>query len=111
MAAVAGSVVGEDPLDTDPARGVVEHEIVKERDAVVFAVCRADLTGGVAGVIIDGDVHVMPTGAIADDGGVTGDAFAGLPEASEFLGVEVHHRPDRLVLVAVGRRPGLSLAA
>ena len=51
-------------------------------------------------MVVDGHMHVLPARARAALDAVMGDAFAHVPEAAQFLGVQVEQLPRLDVLVA-----------
>ena len=98
--AVGGAVVGHHLLDGDPLRREPAQRPLEEGERVGPAVAQQHLDVGETGVIVDGDVHVLPAGARAALHTVTQDALAHVPEAAELLGVDVQQLPRSLALVA-----------
>jgi hypothetical protein len=98
--AIAGAVVGEHAGDDDAqAREVADGGLDKSRGGGGFLMGE-DLREGNAGVIVDGDVHVFPTGAMNAAAPMAGDAAADGVEASDFFDVEMGQIAGRGVLVA-----------
>src|SRR5947209_1390813 len=100
---VGGSVVGEDPLDLDAVPLVVAGRAAEEGDSGGRSFVWEDFGVGEAGVIVDGDVDVLPAGGAAvaaravgasgpvAAGAAAADAFAGAArDPAELLDVDVH---------------------
>ena len=81
---------------------------LKERDGVDGAVGGEHLGVGEPGVVVDGDVDVLPAGARAALPSVAQDALTDVPEAAELLGVDVQEFSGTLALVAHHRRAWLA---
>ncbi len=96
-------VVGEHPLDDDPLLGVPGDCATQKRGAVAFARAREDLAVGEPGVVVDGDVQMLPTRPPGAVDAVAADPLADLPEAAEFLRVHVQELTWPLALVAHAR--------
>src|SRR6201999_3658656 len=90
---VAGSVVGQDPLDGDPGGGEERVGAAPERGRGVLALVGQDFAVGQAGVIIDGGVQVGVTGmgaVFAPGGPAQHLVAAAVGDVAEFLDVLVH---------------------
>jgi hypothetical protein len=107
--AVAAAVVGEDALDGGAVVGVGGDHPSGKRDAVVRSLVGVQLDLGDPGVIVDGDVGVLPADPVAALRSVAQDALSDLPEAAELLDVQVHQLADRGVLIPIRCWPGLTL--
>ena len=60
-------------------------------------------------MVIDGQMNVLPADAVRVDLAITGDPMAGLPEAGQFLDIQMQQLPGCSVLVAIVRRRRLQL--
>ncbi|HEY2790326.1 MAG TPA: hypothetical protein VGI72_12810 [Gaiellales bacterium] len=103
VGAVAGAIVGEDALDRCAVLGVALDHLGGEGGAIGAALGRAQLGGGEARVVINGDVGLLPAGSIVSMDAVLEDAFADLPEPAQLLGVQMHQVADRVVLIPIRR--------
>jgi len=88
--AVAGAIVRIDALDLDAVFVEEGQSGVEESDGTVGALVGEDLGESQTGVIVDGDVQELPTGA-ADVVAlaIAGDAMAGAFDPGQLLDVEV----------------------
>ena len=102
--------IGHDAFDRDAAVGVVRDDELEEAAAGGGVFSRVQLADHDPGVVVDGDVRVLPSDPTIAVDAVLVDALADLPEPGQLLGIEVHERADGGVLVPVGRRPRLPLA-
>ena len=103
-AAVAGAVVGKETLDLDPELSEEGESGEEKGDGALRALVREELGEGDAGVIIDGDVKVLPTGAAGVIAlAVAGDAMAEALDAGELLNIEVDEFARSGPLVAAQR--------
>ncbi len=105
---VSRSVVGHHLFHDDALLAVPVQRPFEEGDGVTPAVGRKHLRVGEAGVVVDGDVHVVPSGAPAALDAVAVDALADVPEASELLRVDVQQLAGAGTLVAHHWRTGLA---
>ncbi len=101
VAAVAAAVVGEDALDRGAAILVGGDHGTGNRDGVFGGLGGSDLDLGKAGVVIDGDIHVLPAGAGVSSFAVLVDAFSDLPETAQLLDVRVHELAGVGVLIPI----------
>jgi len=111
VAPVAAAVVGQDPLDRDPVRGVERPGAVQERGRGGRRLVGQLLGVGEPRVVVDRHVHPVPADApkpVLEAGLVAVDAVtAARADPPQLLGVEVHELARALALVAHDRRPGL----
>ena len=98
--AVGGAVVGHHLLHHEPLRAVPAQRPLEKGERVGPAVARQHLHVSEAGVVVDGDVHVLPARARAALHAVAQDALAHVPEAAELLGVDVQELSRSRALVA-----------
>ena len=98
--AVGGAVVGHHLLHHEPLRAVPAQRPLEQGERVGPAVARQHLHVSEAGVVVDGDVHVLPARARAALHAVAQDARAHVPEAAELLGVDGQERSRSRALVA-----------
>ena len=96
--AVAGAVVGEDPLDLDAVSVVVGDGATEEAGSGRGFLVGEDLGVGEAAVVVDGDVDVLPAlvvaaAVVAAAGDAAGDAVAGPGDPAELLDVDMDELP------------------
>ena len=110
VGAVASAVVGEDPLDWRALLGVGADHGLGEGGAgsALLACVQLDLRQ--SRVVVDGDVGVLPAGALVAMHAVLQDALSDLPEATEFLDVQMNELADSAILIPIRGRPWLALS-
>ena len=87
--AIAGAVVGEHMGDGDAETGVIIDGSLQESGGRRGFLIGQDLGEGDAGVVVDGDVHILPAGAMNATAAVAGDAATDGLEATDLLDIEV----------------------
>jgi len=107
MGAVAGAIIGHDPLGLAAEGREVSQGAFEEEDGAVLAFIGHDLSKGEAGSVIDADMDVFPAGAAHLVTSVVGDAVAGADDAAELFDVEVEEFSRMLTLVTHDRGSGL----
>jgi hypothetical protein len=102
--AIAGTVVGVEALGLDGVLAEEGERGVEESDGAGGGLVWEELGESEAGMIVDGDVEELPTGA-ADMIvlRIAGDAVARADDAGEFLDVEVNELAWAGALVALDR--------
>ncbi len=105
VGAVAGAIVGVDALGGDAVPGKEGEGGVEESDGAAGGLVREELGEGETGMVVDGDVEELPTGAwgvivLA----VAGDAVAGAHDARELLDIEMDELTRVLAFIAAERR-------
>src|SRR5208283_2395501 len=89
MGIEAGSVIGHDAAHRDAEPGKVSYGLMQETDRGSSFLVRQHSSEGNAGVVVDGDVEKLPTGAAGFISGIAGDAVARLDNAGQLLDVEM----------------------
>ncbi len=107
MGAVAGAIIGHDPLGLDAEGSEVSQGAFQEEDGAVLAFIGHDLGEGEARGVIDADVDELPPGAPDLVAPIMGDAMTGAHDATELLDVEVEQLAGELALVADHWQSGL----
>jgi len=107
--AIARAVVGEQAAKANAERTIVADRGLEERDGRDSAFVGQNQHESKAGVVVDGDVNELPTGAAATPGLVAGGAMTGAREASELLDVEMKQVAGTLMFVAADGRGGLEI--
>src|SRR4029077_4017883 len=99
---VAAAIVGHDAFDGDAEDLEVRDRREEEGDGAFLLLIREDVGTGDAGVVVDGDVSILPAGGLATAmaGATAGDAMANAVEAAEFLDIEVDDLAGLLALVS-----------
>ncbi len=87
--AIAGTVIGKHTGDGDAQAGVVVDGGLQEGGCGRGFLVGKDLREGNAGVVVDGDMHVLPARAMDAAATVAGDAATDGLETSDLLDVEV----------------------
>ena len=106
VGAIAGAVVGVDALGGDAVPGKEGEGGVEESDGTASGLVGEELGEGEAGMVVDGDVEELPTGArgvivLA----IAGDAMAWAHDAGELFDIEMDEFARMLALIAAeGRR-------
>lgn len=101
--AVADTVVGKHPLDSDAMEGVEADGLFQSSHDTGDFLVRQDTGVGKAGVVVDGHVQSFDAGALATIGTVAGAADARPFEAAELLDVQVDQFARTLPFVANNR--------
>jgi hypothetical protein len=96
---VAGTIIGEHASYRDAEAGVVSPGHEEEAHGRLVGLIGQD--GGVTdpGVVVDGDVDVLPAGAASFPTEVAVDMMTGLDDARHALDIEVDQVARMLVLV------------
>ena len=105
-AAVAGTVVGIETLWLDAEVLEESERGVEKGDGTLSGFVWQELSEGDPGMIIDGDVKILPASARAVIMAITRDTAAGALDASEFFDVEMNEFAGVSVLVAAQRSRG-----
>ena len=108
--AIAGTVIGEHAGDGDAEAGVVIDGSLQESRRRRRFLVRQDLREGDAGVVVDGDMHVLPAGAMDAAAAVAGDAATDSPETSDLLDVEVEEIAGSGMFIAHDGRSRFQIA-
>jgi hypothetical protein len=97
-----GPVVGHDALDPDAVAAEEAQGVDEEGEAGAALLVGVDLGIGQPGVVVDGQVQVLPADAAARTlaGAIAGDAVADAREATELLDVDVDQLARLGALVA-----------
>jgi len=98
--AIAGTIVAEHTGDGDAEAGIVIDGRLQESGGRRSFLVRKDLREGNAGVVVDGDMHVLPAGAMDAAATVAGDATTYGLETSDLFDVEVKQIAGGSMLVA-----------
>jgi hypothetical protein len=104
--AIGTAAIGEDALDFDAMSGVEADGLVERIEHAGDFFVGQETGKSEAGVIIDGDVQRLDTGARITMGPIAGGADAGACEAAQLLDVEVEKLARMGVFIADGRRFG-----
>src|SRR5581483_6447846 len=80
---VAGGIVGEHAADGDAEAAVVSDGGVEEGDGGFGALVDEHLSKADAGVVVDGDVQDLPSGAAGFVAGIAGEAVARFGDAGQ----------------------------
>ena len=103
--AVASPVVGEYSPNSDAETTVVVGGCGEKGGRTGGGFVRVELREGDAGVVVDTDVDVFPSGALCTLSSVVGHPVTGPVEAAEFLDVEMQQVARvRVFIAADGRR-------
>ncbi len=97
---VAGAVIGKDAADGDAEAGVKGAGHEEEEDGGAMTLIGEDGGEGDAGMVIDGDVQVLPAGAASFPAAVAVDAMAGVHDAGQTLDIQVQQVSRVVVFVA-----------
>jgi hypothetical protein len=108
--AVTGAVVGEQAANGNAEAGVVGDGSMEKGSRGRGFLVRQDLREGDAGVVIDGDMDILPSGTMDAATTISGNATADGLEAADFLDVEVEQIAGKRVLVTNQRRRGFEIA-
>ena len=108
VSAVAGAVIGVDALGFD-AVAVEEGEGgMQESDGTARGLIWEELSESEAGMIVDGDVEILPAGARSVIAlAISGDAVARADDAGELFDVEMDEFARLRAFVAADRQRGL----
>jgi len=103
---VAGIIIGEHAEDGEAEARVMRPCHKEEAQCRAVALVGQDRCEGEPGVVLDGDMQVLPTGTTAFAGAVAMNAMTRLDDAGQSLDVEMDEIAGMLVLVAdhLGRR-------
>src|SRR3954470_20039091 len=107
---IAGAVIGEETADGDAELGVVAESGEQEGGSGKAFFIGQDLGKGDAGVVVDGDMDVLPADVAGIAFAVAMDAVADAADAAQFLDVEMEQIAGGLMLVANDRRGRLEIA-
>jgi hypothetical protein len=102
---VAGSVIGQYAPDGEAEAVEVGAGHPEEADGRLVALIGQDRPEGDAGVVVDGDVQILPAGAARLAAPLTGDTMGGFADPRQTLDIEVDQVARALVLIGNhGRR-------
>ena len=101
--AVAGAVVGHDPLDLDPVRAEVGDCATEKADRCGCLLVFEHFDVGEPGRVIDAGVDVFPADPAASLSAVARDTVAGTSNTAELLDLDVEELAWPFALVAVRR--------
>ena len=98
-ALVCLGVVGVDPLDVDAVAGIPADRSFPEGGAGVLVLAGQHLGVGQAGVVVDGDVQVLPASPATAIDAIPQDRLSDHVEAAQLLGIDMHQlaRPGPLI--------------
>ena len=102
-AAIAGAVVGIEALWLDAEFLEKSERSVEEGDGAASGLIGQELSEGDAGMIVDGDMEILPAGPRGVIVAITSDAVTGALDASELFDVEVDEITRLLPLVTAQR--------
>ena len=100
-----GSVVGHDAPDSNAEEGEVGRRLTEKAAGGSRFFIGEQSGEGDAGVVIDGDIQELPSGAASFILGIAGKAMAGLVNAGQFLDVDVQQIAERAVHSARWAQP------
>jgi len=106
-AAIAAAIVGHDAADGDAESGVVVEGGAQESQGGVVRLIGQQAGEGDAGVIVDGDVEILPAGSGTAARAQGMVAKLGAVKAAQRLDVEVEQASGLGILVAARRRRGI----
>lgn len=109
MGAVTVPVIGEDGADRNAEAGVIGDSSMEEIDGCSCSEVGQNLGEGNAGMIVDGDVKVLPAGVMGTAPTTVGADFD-IGETAQLLDVEVQQIAGSLVLVADDGRSRFQIA-
>ena len=98
-----GTVVGEQPFDSNSQRLVIGNGVTHELHRAAFGFIRIHVGKADPRVIIDGHKQKLPAGIAEGAAAITGDPVTRLHEASESLRVDVQQIACRRMLIAQHR--------
>jgi len=108
--AVAGTVIGEDVGNGDAEAGIVVDCGLQEGRRRWGFLIGQDLGESDAGVVVDGDMHVLPAGAMNAAAAVAGDATTDGVETSDLLDIEVEQIARSSMFIAQDRCSRLQIS-
>jgi len=106
--AVAASVVGHDAEGLDAELGIVGQGGIEEGDGGALRLIGQELDEGDAGVIVDGDVEILPSGVSAAATSRTVRRTTGTSETPQGFNIEMEQAAGSGIFIAYdGWRRGL----
>jgi hypothetical protein len=102
--AVAGAVVGHEASNLDAMQCVERDDLNKSGNDAGDLFIGMDAGEAQAGVVVDGDVERLSSGAFVAIGPIAGAAHPGAHDAAELFDVEVNEFAGRVAFVADGWR-------
>ncbi len=106
---VTGSIVGEQGTNGNAETGVIGQRGSQKGGRGIAFLIRQDLRKGDAGMVIDGDVNVLPSDALDVLTAVAMDAVSDTANTTEFLDIEMEQITGMRMLVADQRGNGFQI--
>src|SRR5450631_2206750 len=107
---ISRAVVCQQRAEAYAESSVIGQSLVQEGHSGLGFFIWEEGREGDPGVVIDGDMHVLPAHAAGAVGQVAGNAMAGLGDTAQFLDVQMEHVAGPLVLVTLHRLAGFQIA-
>src|SRR5690606_13486204 len=101
---VAGAVVGEHAGEADAQTGVIAQGLEQRGAGALRGLIRINGAEGDPGVIVDGDVNILPAGTRRILCAIPCHPMAGATETAELFNIQVQQPTRLVVLVALYRR-------